>query len=931
MNRRVLSVAIASALAFSLTACSGGGGGSNVRPSNPVPPTTPPPVTYSYPAYSHLVPTGALAAQQGTSCGGHGCTGAGVNVGILDSGVDPNLADMQGRIKWFQGYGPNNTLTTSTPNDSVGHGSVVAQILGGSAADGFPGGVAPDSNLYIAQVCVPNGSTGQCAASSRAYSDMTALGVHLFNQSFGGLLSTLVAGAAPVIAQEIDQEYAGYVAQNLFVWGAGNDPASSSDITIQADAPYYYPALQPSWLAVVNVQVNSSGQVTTLDPTSAQCGNAAEWCLAAPGTVQFLGIPGTMFSGGGGNGTSFSTAIVTGVAAQIWQAYPWFSPANLTDTILTTATPLGTGPYPNAMYGWGEVNAAKAVNGPAQFAFGAFDAAIGTDTGTFSNAIGGSGSLDLTGTTGTLTLTAANTYSGGTSVASGNLWLSGSLGSDVALSGGSFGGPGTVNGNVDSTGGSLISQAPVGGSGLTITGNYTAGSASTTAIALGNPLTVDGTASLAGILEILAPATTYTPKSTETLMNYGSETGTFGSQTYGAGVFWTVSNVTYGSTALTATLTASNVAQASALLPGVNAVTLSTAQGVQGALQAVDGWNTTQRAAQAGFVANVAQFMSARTAAQANASLASLSGEIYGTTRGLEVQQALDTDQTLADRVNALGDGTRPGVWLQATGGSGTSTQTGTATAHDNLGGVMAGVDVPVASHIQIGAALGRSHLDATLDGVAGRIDGALDTIAVYGRAGRAQGVYLSGRASLGRLKAAVERSVLLGNTIQGVTGARTDTLDAGTLELGDALGHWTPYASLTGIRLHQAAFTESGAQGFGLTAPAQSHTASYATFGVRYGTGFDWALGRSSVQGWLAWQRLLSGANLGFAAAFAGTPTAAFTAQGQDLARNTLEGGVDLSTRFDRTWSGFIDLGLARARGSNVSKLANVGIEAKF
>ncbi|EQD73021.1 Autotransporter beta-domain protein domain protein, partial [mine drainage metagenome] len=79
---------------------------------------------------------------------------------------------------------------------------------------------------------------------------------------------------------------------------------------------------------------------------------------------------------------------------------------------------------------------------------------------------------------------------------------------------------------------------------------------------------------------------------------------------------------------------------------------------------------------------------------------------------------------------------TRPGVWIQATGGSGTSRQAGTATAHDNLGGVMAGVDVPVATHIQIGAALSRSHLDATLDGLAGRIDGALDTVAVYGRAG---------------------------------------------------------------------------------------------------------------------------------------------------------------------------------------------------
>ncbi|EQD65610.1 peptidase/autotransporter, barrel domain protein, partial [mine drainage metagenome] len=159
----------------------------------------------------------------------------------------------------------------------------------------------------------------------------------------------------------------------------------------------------------------------------------------------------------------------------------------------------------------------------------------------------------------------------------------------------------------------------------------------------------------------------------------------------------------------------------------------------------------------------------------------------------------------------------------------------------------------------------------------------------------------------------------------------RTDTITAGTLELGDTLGHWTPYADMTGIRLQQAAFAEQGASGFGLTAAAQGHTASYATLGLRYGTGFDWALGRSNLSGWLAWQRVLSGANLGFAAAFDGTPTATFTALGQDLARNTLEGGLGLNTRVNRTWSWFLDLGLARARGSNVSKLANIGLEARF
>lgn len=928
-HRNLLTLAIAAALALSLTACSGGGGGANVRPNNPPPPSTtpapPPPVTYTYPEYSHLVPTGALAAQQGTACDGHGCTGAGVNVGILDSGVDPNLADLQGRITWFKSYISGGSQSA---NDTFGHGSVIAQILGGSAVAGFPGGVAPDANLYIAQIA--SSENNYLGYDQQPFEDLIAQGVRIFNLSYGPPDEVTTATQGPFLSLRFNPLIQS--SNGLFVVGAGNSGNPQPDSL--AGLPYLDPAALENWITVANVTLDSNGNpdglYTGSDAPSNACGVAAQWCISAPGEVQYLPVTGTSYSGGA-VGTSFATAVVSGVAALVSQAYPWMQGPQLQDTILTTATPLGTGPYPNATYGWGMVNAAAAVQGPAQFAFGAFDADIGSDSSTFSNPIGGTGSLDLTGTTGTLTLTGANTYSGGTTVESGNLWLSGSLGSDVAISGGSFGGPGTVNGSVTNTGGSLISQAPVGGSGLTITGNYTAGSASTTAIALGNPLTVDGHASLAGILEILAPATTYTPTSTETLMNYGSETGTFGSQTYGAGVYWTVSNLTYGSTALTATVTASNVAQASALLPGANAVTLATAQGVQGALQQANSWNTAQRSAHAGFLANAAQFLSARTAAQANASLASLSGEIYGTTRLLEVQQALDTDQTLADRVNALGQGTRPGVWIQATGGSGTSAQTGTATAHDNLGGVMAGVDVPVARHIQIGAALGRSHLDATLDGLAGRIDGALDTVAVYGRMGGAQGLYLSGRASAGRLTENTERTALLGATLQSLASNRRDTIDAGTLELGDARGHWTPYLDLTGIRLHQAAFTEAGAAGFGLTAAAQSHTASYATLGLRYGTGFDGALGQSSLSGWLAWQRLLSGANLGFTAAFAGTPTAAFTAQGQDLARNTLEGGLDLDTRFNRTWSGFLDLGLARARGSDVSQIANVGLEARF
>ena len=405
-HRNLLSLALAAALALSLTACSGGGGGANVRPTpNPAQPgttsnPTPPPVTYTYPAYNQLVPTGALAAQQGTACDGHGCTGAGVNVGILDSGVDPSLADLQGRITWFKSY---ITGGSQSPNDTFGHGSVIAQILGGSAVSGFPGGVAPDANLYIAQIA--SSENNYLGYDAQAFADLIGQGVRIFNMSYGPPDEVTTATDGPFMANTFNPLIQS--SNGLFVVGAANqgNPQPSS----LAGLPYLDPTALNNWIAVVNINIDSNGNPAGLytgstAPSNA-CGVAAQWCIAAPGTVQFLGIPNTTFSGGGGVGTSFATAVVSGVAALVSQAYPWMQGPQLQDTILTTATPLGAGPYPNATYGWGMVNAAKAVNGPSQFAFGAFDADIGSDSSTFSNAIGGSGALALTGSTGTLTLT----------------------------------------------------------------------------------------------------------------------------------------------------------------------------------------------------------------------------------------------------------------------------------------------------------------------------------------------------------------------------------------------------------------------------------------------------------------------------------------------------------------------------------------------
>ncbi len=69
---------------------------------------------------------------------------------------------------------------------------------------------------------------------------------------------------------------------------------------------------------------------------------------------------------------------------------------------------------------------------------------------------------------------------------------------------------------------------------------------------------------------------------------------------------------------------------------------------------------------------------------------------------------------------------------------------------------MMAGVDVLVSERVAVGAALGRSHLDASRNGLAGRIEGKLNTVAVYGRATLGNQGYLSGRLSDGRLHASM-------------------------------------------------------------------------------------------------------------------------------------------------------------------------------
>ncbi|HVU25249.1 MAG TPA: autotransporter-associated beta strand repeat-containing protein, partial [Opitutus sp.] len=155
-----------------------------------------------------------------------------------------------------------------------------------------------------------------------------------------------------------------------------------------------------------------------------------------------------------------------------------------------------------------------------------------SDALTLPGRISGAGTLTKIGA-GTLTLSGANTFTGATNVEAGGLILA--SGSSVAsvqvAAGATFGGAGTVRGNLANAGILSISA----GGALTVSGNFTQAAAGKLALEIASPtsfgqLTVAGAATLGGTAEITAAAgVTFAKPQRIALLTAGGVTGKFAS------------------------------------------------------------------------------------------------------------------------------------------------------------------------------------------------------------------------------------------------------------------------------------------------------------------------------------------------------------------------------------------------------------------
>ncbi|HUW53307.1 MAG TPA: S8 family serine peptidase [Rhodanobacter sp.] len=861
------------AMALGLSACGGGGGGvkpTAVAPA-PAPAPTPTPTTVQPPLDAQLALTNTYAAHT------QGYTGAGVTIGVVDTGIMRNHPSLAGRVTQELIYVDPTTNNTAI-DDVVGHGTWVSEIAAGIPFGQFPGGIAPGADLVSARIIddtapsdngtAPPAQVTSSAPLGQVSADLIAAGVKVMNNSWGGITWSSTNTAA---TQSFHDAYNSFINSwgGLVVFAAGND--SQANPSTIAALPSLAPDLAKGWLTVVAVDSNHPTQLASY---SNQCGVAMNYCLAAPGDVIVSGKDDTATSESYYivKGTSLAAPQVSGAAALVWQAYPYFTNDLVRQTLLGTADPLG-GSQPNPTFGYGELDVGKAVNGPEQFNWG--DVTVNfTGNSSWNNPISGAGGLIKQGT-GTLNLTQPASYAGLTQVQGGTLTAR-SLASSVSIgAGGTLSNTQTIGGSVTNAG-----VLGVGGSDVTVAGNYTQQGAGRLSVSLGSALRVAGTASLAGgDLFVSGTNQGYVVNAhTDVLSAGGGLSGTFSGLNTAANVLLTASlNYDPNSAWLNVQQVSVTAVQGATFTPA----SFGAAQRVQNAFGQINtqlaGTASATGAApvSSSFISGAASLQRTASVAALESSLQSLSGQLHAADAAMMFEAIDAGTRALSDRFDTLLQAPRAGGWAQNLGYHGDMSRAGYNSVGYDLSGWLVGQDYRVDGNGVAGYALSQSQ------GL-GRLSGSAD----LGRSRAVEGIvyggvirgswYAMGRFGFGSYREAMRRQLQLGSRGAAVSSDSHGRYSVAygesgyRLELGRT--QITPYANLQFAQVRSNGFNELGADGFGLKSGA-NHAQRWQT-GLGLRATHDWPLpggGSLGLQTRMLWQQSFGVQGEAFQASFSG------------------------------------------------------------
>lgn len=256
-------------------------------------------------------------------------TGSNIVIAVVDTGVSSTHPDLEAKL--LPGY--NAMLDNSKSEDDHGHGTAIAGLIA-AESDNHEGIAGVCWGCYILPVKVlDEHGAGKDSDLARGIRWATDQGANIINLSLGG------AENSHALRDAIEYAFRNGV---LIIASSGNDHRLGNFTN--------YPAAYPQVVAV--------GATTNSDKITGFSNTGDYIDLVAPG----VGLWTTTIDGDYGppNGTSFSSPFVAGVAGLILSLRPELGSYDVR-CILSASTDDQGEPGKDPSYGWGRLNALRAV------------------------------------------------------------------------------------------------------------------------------------------------------------------------------------------------------------------------------------------------------------------------------------------------------------------------------------------------------------------------------------------------------------------------------------------------------------------------------------------------------------------------------------------------------------------------------------------
>jgi serine protease AprX len=273
-----------------------------------------------------------------------GIDGTGINVSVIDTGINASHPDIAGRV--IKGYDFVNN--DGNPADDNGHGTHVAGTVGGNGSLGTTTGVAPNVSLFGVKVLDAGGS---------GYESNVILGIEWSVSNGANVISMSLGGDGLWTTSNCDAD-----AANFAMATAINNAVASNIVVVAAAGNNASGVSSPGCIqkSIAAGAVDSSDTIASFSGIGAAMSDHG---VVAPGvsitSLDYLSNGYTDLSG-----TSMATPHVSGTTALLLHAAnrqgTTLSPAQIKNIFNSTSIDLGD-PGNDSTFGAGRINVSAAV------------------------------------------------------------------------------------------------------------------------------------------------------------------------------------------------------------------------------------------------------------------------------------------------------------------------------------------------------------------------------------------------------------------------------------------------------------------------------------------------------------------------------------------------------------------------------------------